>query len=243
MDTSTTYAEGWDRCWDAPENQPWYPDEQMVRFLAQNYVRKMGFGPTDVRYVSGDKPKGLEVGCGKGRHVVLMSQLGIEAHGVDISEAGVKFTDSWLKAWNLEGTVSVNSDSLDYPNDSFDFILSHGVFDHMLLATREALYKEIYRTLKLGGRFFVSLIAEDDSAFGEGELIEDKTWILSEGFESGLPQAFFDIERIERELGNHFSIENITKCGCETIQGRSLIGTDKHYAKDSRYFVSVRKDA
>jgi SAM-dependent methyltransferase len=240
---SETFAAQWDACWGNEASQPWYPDEQVVRFLARYVTRRTGFAPQAVRHATSATPRGLDLGCGKGRHVVLMCELGIVAHGLDVSDVAIGFASSWLKSRGQSADLRTGSMSdLPYADASFDLVLSHGVFDHALEAVRLKATAEVARVLKPGALFFVSVISEQDSAFGHGRKVEDRTWLVEEGFESGIPQAFFDAERIRREFGR-FSTESVMLCENVALEGRSLIGTDKHYQRDSRYYLTLRKPA
>lgn len=238
-----TFAAQWDACWEHEESQPWYPDEQVVRFLARYVTRRTGFAPAAVRHLAGEAPAGLDLGCGKGRHVLLMCELGIRAHGLDVSDVAISFAGSWLKSRGLSADLRTGSmGELPYAGASLDFVLSHGVFDHALEAVRAQGTAEVERVLKPGGLFFLSVISERDSAFGQGRKVEENTWLVEEGFERGIPQAFFDSERIRREFGR-FKTESAVMCESTTLEGRSLIGTDKHYQRDSRYYLTLRKPA
>ncbi len=238
---AATYAAQWDACWDHEEAQPWYPDEQVVRFLARYIARRSGFARHAVRHAQERVPVALDLGCGKGRHVVLMRELGIDAYGLDVSERAIEFTREWLASRGDTAHLTASSmTELPYPDGHFDCVISHGVFDHALKAVRVAAYAEVERVLKPGGWFFVSLISERDSAYGEGSEVEDRTWLVKEGFERDIPQAFFDRERVRDELAR-FDFESIVMCECQTLEGRSLIGSDKHYARDSRYYVTARR--
>jgi SAM-dependent methyltransferase len=238
-----TYAAEWDACWEHHEAQPWYPDEQLVRFLARYVARRVGFAPDAVSHYENLRPTALDLGCGKGRHVVLMRELGIEAYGLDVSEKAIAFAQDWLASRGEHADLRVGSmTDLAYPDAHFDCVISHGVFDHALKAVRDAAIAEVERVLKPGGWFFVSLISERDSAFADGTEIEDRTWLVSAGFERDIPQAFFDQPRIREELAR-FDFESIVICECEALEGRSLIGTDKHYVRDSRYYVTAKRRA
>jgi SAM-dependent methyltransferase len=236
-----TFAAQWDACWGNEESQPWYPDEQVVRFLARYVTRRTGFAANAVRHAAGATPSGLDLGCGKGRHVLLMCELGIRAHGLDVSDVAIAFAQAWLKSRGLSADLRTGSmTELPYPDASLEFIVSHGVFDHALQAVRLKAAAEVERVLKPGGRFFVSVISERDSAFGQGREVEDQTWLVEEGFERGIPQAFFDQDRIRSEFGR-FKTESMVLCESTALEGRSLIGTDKHYQRDSRYYLTLRK--
>jgi SAM-dependent methyltransferase len=236
------YSERWDECWTHVESQPWFPDEQVVRFLARYVSRKVGFGVDEVRYADDRRPVGLDLGCGKGRHVVLMSDLNIASYGMDVSDVAIKFASDWMQSLGRKADLRTASmTDLPYENEQFDFVICHGVFDHALYDIRKEAIKEVKRVLRDGGRFFLSLISERDSAFGHGSSIEKMTWLVEEGFERDIPQAFFNQERIREEF-NSFEIESEVLCECNTLGGRSLIGTDKHYRLDSRYYLTLRKN-
>lgn len=238
-----TYSERWNDCWSRQENQTWFPDEQVVRFLARYVARRVGIQKGEIEYSGADRPAGLDLGCGKGRHVVLMSELGIETFGSDVSSTGIEFAKQWVKSRKLSASLECGTmERLSYPDDWFDFVICHGVLDHALKAVRDAARAEVARVLKPGGLFFFSVISEEDSGFGKGKPIEENTWLVDEGFESGIPQAFFSLKRLQSEFSN-FQLESVVRCDCETVAGRSLIGTDKHYAVDSRWYATARRKA
>jgi len=231
----------WDDTWSHIEAQPWYPDEQVVRFFARYVARRSGFGREDVSYATQIRPIGLDLGCGKGRHVITMAELGIEAHGVDLSKVAVEFARKWLDSRNLQGEVRQGSiDTIPYNDGTFDFVVCHGVLDHMVNDLRRRGIEEVWRVLKPNGLFFFSVISKEDSAYGEGQLIEEDTWILPEGFEKNIPQAFFSRERLIREF-ILFEVESVVQLAAISLVGRSLIGSDKHYSRDDRYYVAARK--
>ncbi|MBI3899051.1 MAG: class I SAM-dependent methyltransferase [Gammaproteobacteria bacterium] len=231
----------WDDTWSHLEAQPWYPDEQIVRFLARYIARRTGFGAGDVRYVTPQQPTGLDLGCGKGRHLITMAEFGINACGVDLSKVAVEFAQQWLASRQLRGDVKQGSiDVIPYGDGAFDFVICHGVLDHMVNDVRRRGIDEVQRVLKSGGLFFFSVISNEDSAYGQGQPIEEDTWILPDGFEKNIPQAFFSQQRIAREFAA-FETESIVQSANISLVGRSLIGSDKHYSRDDRYYVLVRK--
>ncbi len=235
------YVERWDTCWTHVESQPWYPDEQVVRFLAHHVSRKTGFGVEQTRFASGRRPVGLDIGCGKGRHVMLMTDLNIDAYGMDVSAVATEFASDWLRSLDRSADLKTASIThLPYEDSKFDFVICHGVLDHVLYEVRKEAISEVKRVLRDGGLFFVSLISKHDSAFGHGAPIEEMTWLVEEGFEREIPQAFFDQERIRAEFEG-FEIESEVLCESNALMGRSLIGTDKHYQLDSRYYLTLRK--
>lgn len=231
----------WDQTWSFGEAQSWYPDEQVIRFLARYVSRRSGFAAEEVNFVGDAYPVVLDLGCGKGRHVIAMAELGIDVHGVDLSDVAVDFAGSWLAARGLTGRVRQGSiDAIRYSDSTFDCVICHGVLDHMLADVRDRGISEVERVLKPGGLFFFSVISERDSAYGEGDPVEPETWIIPEGFEKGVPQVFFDRDRVYREFAT-FEIESIVQTSVESLTGRSMVATDKHYPRIDRYYVLARK--
>lgn len=39
----------------------------------------------------------LDLGCGSGRHTIILAKAKFKVYGMDISEAGLKLTKEWLK--------------------------------------------------------------------------------------------------------------------------------------------------
>lgn len=156
MDQSSKneFVEQWNECWKHIESQPWYPDEQVVRFLARNIARKTGFKLNQVCFPEVKRSVGLDIGCGKGRHVVLMTDLNIDAHGIDVSSVATQFASDWLQ--NLGRTADLRTASitqLPYENSKFDFVICHGVLDHVLNDVRKEAISEVKRVLRDGGLF------------------------------------------------------------------------------------------
>lgn len=229
--------QAWDHTWSQPGAQAWYPDEQVVRFLSRYYVQRRGLGPEGLHRYENRPLRGLDLGCGKGRHVVLMAEMGIEAHGTDISEVAIASGREWLAHARLSGKMDVGSiTKIDYPDAYFDLVICHGVLDHVLEADCVAAIAEVRRILRPGGRFLVSLISEKDSAYGQGTPIEPDTWLVAEGYEAGIPQAFFSLDRLRNRLKD-FSLQGVVEVSNTSLVGQSLIGTDKQYDSDVRYYA------
>lgn len=230
----------WDNAWASEGVNSWYPDEQVVRFLAANFVRRVGVAGAELSYKnSGSELRGLDLGCGNGRHMITMSEMGINAYGVDLSKIAVETANDWLAFRNFpQNALTSSLTKLPFSDNYFDLGICHGVLDHMLAETRFASLVEIRRVMKPAAKLFLSLISANDSACGSGNQLDHMTWEVEEGFEKGIPQAFFDMEELEKCLKD-FVILSIVEVSNNTISGRSLIGTDKHYTCDSRYYVSV----
>lgn len=88
----------------------------------------------------------LDFGCGAGALVKSFLDKNIDTYGVDIKEF---WSDSDDK---LAGRLSIIENQeyrFPYPDDTFDFVFSTSVFEHVL--DYERSFREIHRVLKPGG--------------------------------------------------------------------------------------------
>jgi SAM-dependent methyltransferase len=98
----------------------------------------------------------LEIGCGNGADAVLFAQAGARYTGVDLTEAAVDATRTHFQAMDLEGAFQLeNAEHLSFPDESFDFIYSHGVLHHT--PHPEDAFRELHRVLKPGGKAVLML--------------------------------------------------------------------------------------
>jgi SAM-dependent methyltransferase len=98
----------------------------------------------------------LEVGCGLGVELGLLSGLGFKVVGVDLAPAAVTLANEYLRIKELPGHAVVgNAEDLQFESESFDAIYSSGVLHHT--PDIERAIAEIYRVLKNGGRILIVL--------------------------------------------------------------------------------------
>ena len=90
----------------------------------------------------------LEAGCGLGRVVKYLSDLGFKnVSGVEINKDPVNYLNNLYPELNI-----INGDilNLPYKNNFFDVVLSYGVVEHFIDGPDEAM-KSIFNVLKSGG--------------------------------------------------------------------------------------------
>ena len=93
----------------------------------------------------------LEIGYGLGADAIEIAKVAKSYNGVDLSEVSYEVTSRRLKLYDLKNfKLQVGSStSLDFPNESFDFVYSWGVIHHS--GDIKSSLSEIYRVLKKGG--------------------------------------------------------------------------------------------
>ena len=137
----------------------------------------------------------LDLGCGRGRHVLHMAQEGLRVSGLDNAPTALNLTKQLLDEERL-GANLVLADMrqpLPFRNNSFDAVLSTQVIHHALLATVIQTAQEIQRIIRKGGIILISVparkaIEEDAPKHNE---IEPNTFVPTSGDEEGLPHHLF----------------------------------------------------
>jgi ubiquinone/menaquinone biosynthesis C-methylase UbiE len=97
--------------------------------------------------------KALEIGCGPGRLMRPMSRHFSEIHGVDVSDEMIALARERLRDTpNAHPHVTDGATLAEFPGESFDFVYSYAVFQHV--PSREIIssyMRETQRVLKNGG--------------------------------------------------------------------------------------------
>lgn len=95
----------------------------------------------------------LEIGCGPGRLLVPLSRDFGSIAGVDVSAEMVELARANLaESPNARAEVASGSDLARFPDESFDFVYSYAVFQH--IPSREVVLnylREARRVLRVGG--------------------------------------------------------------------------------------------
>ena len=92
----------------------------------------------------------LEIGCGLGTDGAQFAEAGADYTGVDLTEAAVELAQKRFEIFHLPGTFrAADAEQLDFPDNSFDLVYSHGVLHHT--PDTAGAVKEVRRVLKPGG--------------------------------------------------------------------------------------------
>ncbi|MBV9956904.1 MAG: class I SAM-dependent methyltransferase [Acidobacteria bacterium] len=104
--------------------------------------------------------KVLEIGCGLGTDGAQFARAGADYTGVDLTEAAVELARRRFELFGLPGTFrTADAENLDFADDTFDLVYSHGVLHHT--PDTERAVREVHRVLKPGGRAVVMLYHRD----------------------------------------------------------------------------------
>ncbi|MBL8179310.1 MAG: class I SAM-dependent methyltransferase [Bryobacterales bacterium] len=116
--------------------------------------------------------RALEIGCGPGRLLRPLSRRFGEIHGVDVSDEMVDLARRRLRdVPHAHVHLSAGADLRQFASESFDFVYSYAVFQH--IPDKEVVYsywREARRVLKTGGLFWFQV-----NGLGESDAPPD-TW-------------------------------------------------------------------
>lgn len=101
----------------------------------------------------------VDLGSGRGNDVIRMAQeVGDKgfAYGLDISDGMIEKAKRTAEKLNVSNVSFIKSEleSLKLPSDLADLVISNCTLNHA--SNKTAVWKEIYRILKNGGRFVIS---------------------------------------------------------------------------------------
>lgn len=98
----------------------------------------------------------LEIGCGLGTDGAQFARAGADYTGVDLTDAAVELARKCFAVFGLRGEFrTADAEQLDFADESFDLVYSHGVLHHTPDTARAV--REVHRVLRPGGRAVVML--------------------------------------------------------------------------------------
>ena len=156
--------------------------------------------------------KVLDLGCGTGRHTVLLARSGFEVFGLDNAPSGLKQCKEWLKEVGVKAKLVEAScyERLPYKDNFFDALISVQVIHHARLKEIKRCIKEIERVVKPGGVVFITVTKNKmKGRASKVKVIAPRTYVMLDGFEKGVPHYIYN-KKLLREYFSNFKILDIT---------------------------------
>ena len=190
----------WNNLFEDPRFHWKQPDEGVVALSAQ--------------WRTEGRRRLLDLGCGAGRHMAFLQTQGFEVDGMDVAPNGLQAcAAAMVEAGLAARLVRADMTRLPFADASFDAGIATNVLNHNPRNLLQMAVDDIYRVLRPGGQFYLTVLNTDDWRYGSGEEVEPDTFVLAEGPEAGILHHFFseadlcawlaayDILRLRRESG------------------------------------------
>jgi len=140
--------------------------EFFARIEAHRYAKEWHI-PEAADFAAARGLRVLEIGCGLGTDGVRFAKAGADYTGVDLTDAAIELARKRFELSGLRGELRVSdAENLDFADESFDLVYSHGVLHHTPDIARAV--SEIHRVLKPGGRAIVMLYHRDSYNYRVG---------------------------------------------------------------------------
>jgi ubiquinone/menaquinone biosynthesis C-methylase UbiE len=145
----------------------------------------------------------LDLGCGAGRHSILLSKVGFQVVALDISGTALETLEASLKNAFIDNVTLVKQEMGELPfiDDYFDGVICTNVLHHGKLVQVKQATKEIHRVMKEGASAFVVALSTADFRRGNGRKLEPNTYVFTEGEERGIIHHFFPRKELKSCFG------------------------------------------
>jgi SAM-dependent methyltransferase len=174
----------WDPIWEQLfSSRAWgrYPGEDLIRFVMRSFSSVAVADRSAVRI--------LEVGSGTGANLWFLAREGFATYGVEGSRTAAAICARRLDEECPAGRrrsgggelITGDISSLPWPDGHFDALIDCEAVYCNDLENSRAIYREMFRTARSGGRLFVRTFATGSWGDGLGQRLEPGRFIADEG--------------------------------------------------------------
>ncbi|OGS56866.1 MAG: hypothetical protein A3K60_01560 [Euryarchaeota archaeon RBG_19FT_COMBO_56_21] len=148
----------------------------------------------------------LDAGCGDGKTTEMLA-MKADVVGCDFSREALVTLHSQRDRDSRVNLVECNIITLPFESEKFDAIACIHTLSHLPAAGRERAATELSRVLKRGGYLMLEGFGKSDLRFGEGNEVEDSSFLRGNGimthyFQEGEIPSLFGNLRLVSEVGS-----------------------------------------
>ncbi len=160
----------------------------------------------------------LDLGCGVGRNLIPLVQMGFEVSGIDYANEAVKDTKMTIQKAGLSAGIVVGDmhKTLPYRDNSFDALISVQVIQHGYEPDVKHTISEIHRVVKPDGHIFITVSGRISNGkirpflVKTAEQVDPHTFIPVQGNEKGQVHFIYTKDLIMKHF-TKFEIEKLWK--------------------------------
>jgi 2-polyprenyl-3-methyl-5-hydroxy-6-metoxy-1,4-benzoquinol methylase len=176
--TDTAYLD-WDERWQSEKGRSDWIEPEAFVIETISFLEKRG-----VKTI-------LDLGCGVGRHAILLAKAGFSVHAVDASPTAVEYVDRQACQDDVDILTKVTGmTKIPFENNMFDYLLAWNVIYHGDQSVVLQSLAEILRVLKPGGLFQGTMLSKRNVEIKAGKRIAKDTYINSTRFEKRHPHFY-----------------------------------------------------
>ena len=160
----------------------------------------------------------LDLGCGLGRHLLLLAAEGFETYGSDVSPTAVETCRRRLKEASLSATVTrTDMTAIPQPDSFFDAVIAWNVLYHATTEKILSTMRGVRDTLRDGGFFLATFISTADGQYarsralladGRARELEPNTFVIpgDTTTDKALPHHYSSEREIRQDLLAGFEV-------------------------------------
>jgi SAM-dependent methyltransferase len=179
------------------------PKERQYWSAPSKDVFQFAFYLKELRY-----KRVYDLGCGIGRNMFFLSDMGFEVYGSDYSLDAVNVVNQKLEEFKFPYKVKHESmTEISEKDENYDAVIAYNVIYHAYTSNMKKALNHIYRILKPEGSLLITFQSKRSPVYKPGEEVEPGTIIKKDGFEAGIPHHFVDRAEIFNLLTGYQIIE------------------------------------
>ena len=171
--------------------------------------------------------KVYDLGCGIGRHLLFLIDMGFDVYGSDYSLDAVVEVNRHLE--KIEYTHRVKHESMTKitePDESYDAVIAYNVVYHACLSDMVKALNNIYRILKPLGSLLITFQSRKSPGYKKELEVEPWTIVKNKGNEKDIPHHYVDRDEIFQLLSGYDIVElsyieheydNLKSKGCHYV--------------------------
>ncbi|MDQ1327850.1 MAG: hypothetical protein QG641_1133 [Candidatus Poribacteria bacterium] len=148
--------------------------------------------------------KVYDLGCGIGRNLFFLMDMGFDVYGSDYSPDAVSEVNKRLCENRVKHESMTDITELD---ESYDAVIAYNVVYHAYLSDMVKALNNIYRILKPSGSLLITFQSKRSPVYKKELEVEQGTIVKNERHEAGIPHHFVDRDEIFQLLSGYNVVE------------------------------------